>query len=133
VPSVASCRHVSATHPWARAPNVSRKNAYQAQRPCPPRVSACASLASTARSAAIGLVLASPHPLHGYTTSSWSSGDSGYPPGDSMTPQGSRCYAGRWRSTSSADGEGAELDGWGRHRHSASADETQSQRKACRR
>ena len=30
--------------------------------------------------------LTSPHPLHGYTTSSWSSGDSGYPPGDSMAP-----------------------------------------------
>jgi hypothetical protein len=30
----------------------------------------------------------SPHPLHGYTTSSWSSGDSGYAPGDSMVLYG---------------------------------------------
>jgi hypothetical protein len=33
----------------------------------------------------------SPHPLHGYTTSSWSSGDSGYAPGDSMVLQQTVC------------------------------------------
>jgi hypothetical protein len=33
----------------------------------------------------------SPHPLHGYTTSSWSSGDSGYAPGDSMLLYGDVC------------------------------------------
>jgi hypothetical protein len=39
----------------------------------------------------IGLVLTSPHPLHGYTTSSWSSGDSGYPPGESISRAGAGC------------------------------------------
>ena len=40
---------------------------------------------SQQRSAGVDRVFStSPHPLHGYTTSSWSVGDSGYAPGDSM-------------------------------------------------
>lgn len=91
VPSVASCCAL-VCHPTravGRAgarDGVSARNAYRARMPFLPQESGLQS--ATARLPQTGWST-SPHPLHGYTTSSWSSGDSGYAPGDSMLDESS--------------------------------------------